>query len=203
MTNDVVLAMLMESLTNLPPDTPLVGELEDGRLRMPLNSSDGRRLTWTKYAGRVASEIVNQPTSEESCWFLKSNTNDQLHSAKFSKTGSRSKWLTHRVLYVLMNPTALTLVEDRASSKDIHFSHRCGHGRGDLICVNPWHIILASPVQNQDHKGCTYGAYWLCPHKPKCLWTWPDTGQPKACFNKPAPVACECPRRCCHQISCV
>jgi hypothetical protein len=107
--------------------------------------------------------------------------------------------VTHRVLFALMDPTVADIVQDRASSKTLHFSHRCGRGRGLLVCVNPYHITLTCCKQNQDHKRCTYGMWLLCPHSPKCIWTWPDSGHIKPCFNTPnPPLECACSRKCIH-----
>src|ERR1051325_4972790 len=47
-------------------------------------------------------------------------------------------------------------------------SHLCRHGRmdneGELVCINPWHIIFTTQKVNVDHNKCAYGSRSTCPH---------------------------------------
>lgn len=81
-------------------------------------------------------------------------------------------------------------------------SHLCRRGRSesitDLVCINPWHIIFTIQKVNVDHNRCAYGSRSTCPHG-VCIWTWPDTGEPKYCLNRGSDLAeCTCTRKCQH-----
>jgi len=71
-------------------------------------------------------------------------------------------------------------------------SHLCRRGRGnkqgDLVCINPWHIILTTQKVNVDQNRCAYGSRTTCPHG-LCLWTWPDNGEPKYCLKRGSDLA--------------
>lgn len=188
-------------ITWVTENPALVGTLKDGLLQMPFYESDKRKLTWHKFAASV--QLVNKPKLEQDCWFILANEQDGTASVKFSKDGSRNKWKMHRVLYALLNKEALNIVNARDTT--IHFAHRCGRGKatkqGLPVCVNPFHIKLATCQENQDDKGCKYGHFVLCPHSPKCIWTWSDTGLLKYCFNQPEFRECTCERLCSHSLS--
>jgi len=63
-------------------------------------------------------------------------------------------------------------------------------------CINPHHLTLADPADNQDHKGCARSQAAWCPHRPRCLFT-NDRGQWLPCRNTTTrtPV-CVCDRDC-------
>ncbi len=191
-------------LRKVPADHSMFGALTDGVLRMPLSSGDGRQRTWTKTVRKLADEIINNPSADDDCWFVPANKEDGFHFVKLSTDGSRNKWMTHRVTYVLLHPESYGLVNTRTVA--LQAAHRCGFGkaaeRGGRACVNPFHVVLATSFVNNDHKGCKYGCARLCVHTPKCLFNWHDTGKSKPCFNNPTHLAdekdCVCERRCTH-----
>lgn len=176
-----------------------IAPLEDGKLQMPFHSTDFRKRTWTKTASKL--KLVNTPSDVvNDCWMVKANTPDGTHTIKLSKDGSKSKFKLHRVFAALLSDDAYTAASTRSS---IHFAHRCGNGMGkDHCCVNPYHIKLVSAKANQDDKGCKYGCAQLCPHTPKCIWNWAETGLSKPCFNAPLlPSECKHAPKCVHTAS--
>jgi hypothetical protein len=177
----------------------MFGAMTDKKLVLLRSSSDARVLTWEKLINQVADRVVNAPDSDECCWFIPANlagtsasrsttTNLAVHHFKLSSNGASNKWQTHRILHVLAHPDDYPAIGNKDENKDSkHVAHRCGRGKaaskGMPCCVNPFHTVMVEAKVNQDHKGCKYGAAFLCPHAPKCLFTWPDTGKPKPCFN--------------------
>lgn len=179
----------LELLGAIPDNHPLFGSLKDNHLTLPRICSDKRKLSWTKLITKLSSSIVNQPNNDDCCWFLLANKPDGTHALKLCKNGSKNKWQTHRVLKVLQEPQeSYKLVNCR--TKLYHLMHRCHlgsstKGRNGKTCVNPFHLRWGSALENQDQKGCIYGAHFLCPHHPSCLFNSHDTGHPKPCFNQP------------------
>lgn len=81
-------------------------------------------------------------------------------------------------------------------------AHLCRLGRvsakGQLLCINPFHLIYTTQQVNIDQNRCAYGSRDLCPHG-NCVWTWPDTGEPKYCLMIGDPIKnCTCTRTCGH-----
>jgi hypothetical protein len=83
-------------------------------------------------------------------------------------------------------------------------AHICRLGRtaniGDPVCINPFHLIYTTQQVNIDHNRCAYGSRATCPHG-NCVWTWPDTGEPKYCLTFKdyyVPSDCDCARTCGH-----
>lgn len=193
---------LIELLGNIDEDHDMFGPLIDGVLQMPRSSRDGRKLTWAKLIRKISKSVVNDPHNDKSCWFVPANKEDGYFDVKLSKDGSRTKYRATRLLLSLVDPDAgYRAAADR--DQTVHCAHRCGRGRalreGGLVCINPFHAVLVASKLNQDHKGCKYGCRKLCPHDPKCLWTWHDTGRRKRCFNRSElPAVCEHRRKCTH-----
>lgn len=197
-----VRSRLTELLGAIHEEHDMFGPLEDGVLKMPRASKDGRHLTWTKFIAATSDSIVNNPPDDKYCWFVLANKDDGYYEVKLSKDGSRNKYRATRLLYALVDPEkGYWAVADRDQS--LHCAHRCGRGKalrkGGLVCINPFHATLVPSALNQDHKGCKYGCKALCPHDPKCLWTWHDTGAPKPCFNRSRlRKECKHNRKCVH-----
>jgi hypothetical protein len=196
--------VLFALLDQLPQNSPLVGSLAAQKLRMPLTSTDGRALTWEKFLTNTCKFIVNDPSSTEDCWFVASNKEDGTHAVKIAPKGDQNKYQTFRVLSVLREPEFHSIVEGK-EVKSLHFAHRCGRGKakkqGAQCCINPFHNAVVDHKVNQDHKGCTYGCRHLCPHNPKCIFTWHDTGKVKPCFMADQlPVVCPHTPKCKHVI---
>lgn len=189
----IVLQALLEMVDSLPDDAPVVGPLSSSGIRMPKSSSDGRALTWTKFVGTLSGKILNDPQDVHDCWFVAASKDNGYHQSKLSATGANNKQQTHRILFLLRNPT-------KSLDTGLHVSHDCGNGcgRGTLrCCINPLHLSLRTVAENQSQKGCTYGCFQLCPHNPKCIFMWADTGAPKVCLNQPLlPATCDCVRKC-------
>ena len=192
---------LHELLNSIPIAHPIFGPLEDESLRMPkFCATDKRKLTWAKLIDNLASLVQNDPKDDITCWFVPANKADGTHTCKLSKDGSRNKWLTSRILKVLQDPSCYALVNSRSK---LHLMHRCHLGKamtmGGLTCINPFHLIWGDSQLNQDQKGCVYGARFLCPHSPPCLFNWHDTGRSKLCFNQlDIPSSCPHSPRCSH-----
>jgi hypothetical protein len=177
----------------------MFGELEEGTLRMPRKAHhDARKLTWPKKLAAIAGEVINAPPSTNDCWYVPASKLDGYHETKISATGSTGKYRTHRMLRALYDPTAWTIVNDRKIED--HALHRCGRGKasakGEPACINPHHICFADSAVNQDTKGCKYGAAFLCPHNPRCIWVDPATGRFKPCRNDPTKTQCSCDHKC-------
>jgi hypothetical protein len=171
----------------------IIGPLKSGKLRMPLHSSDARLRTWYKTISVLDDSVTNSPTSADDCWFIECNTGDGYPMVKLS--GNADKFKITRLLWVLMHPEDYGKVAKDCDDK-WHLAHRCGRGKaqvelkngkktakGNKACINPAHLVLVDCKTNQDHKGCKYGCAALCPHMPKCLFTWHDTGCLKPCLN--------------------
>jgi len=192
-------------LEKIPNEHPMIGPLKGGKLCMPKESIDGRDLTWSKLIKSIAKNLLNHPTSIDDCWFIAANKEDGTHHKKISPSGDQNKFQTHRITHLLLHPEYHSLVESKEKS-DLHFAHKCGRGkaksRGGPTCINPYHLLVVPGSLNQDHKGCKYGSRATCPHTPKCIFTWPDTGLIKPCFmqDKGIPVDCLCERKCSHVI---
>ncbi len=192
-----VVAKELDALVEaLRPDDPVVGPLDDNSIRMPISNPDGRALTWRKFAGHMTRKLINQPRSIRDCWFIASNKADGYHQTKLSTTGANNKKQTHCVAFLLANP--------RSSLAGLHVAHRCGLGKakhqGGPSCINPHHLVAVVAQINQDQKGCKYGTRRRCPHKPHCLFNWPDTGLEQPCFNADSvPSFEDCP----HERKCI
>jgi len=213
--NAFVHTQLVALVEKIERDANMVGDFEASKLRLPLSSEDGRKLTWTKLARMIARKMENDPTSTDYCWLVEANnasggskrsegSTGYVHMLKL--TGKSDKWQTHRVMHILRNPGDWARIGNKSNADhELHVAHGCGHGRatnkGGRCCINPFHTVLVDNKVNQDHKGCKYGCAKLCPHDPKCLFTWPDTGKPKECFNDPSrypPESCPHDRPCTH-----
>lgn len=108
----------------LPEKCPnMIGKLESGKLRMPLESNDSRYLTWKKWINARANEITNSPDGTKSCWFVNSTKKDGTHTIKISSTGGRDKYQTSRVMKVLQCPNYRELVELKDTKLNYHFVH--------------------------------------------------------------------------------
>eukprot|EP00182_Erythrolobus_australicus_P000832 CAMPEP_0185830008 /NCGR_PEP_ID=MMETSP1353-20130828/577_1 /TAXON_ID=1077150 /ORGANISM="Erythrolobus australicus, Strain CCMP3124" /LENGTH=124 /DNA_ID=CAMNT_0028527859 /DNA_START=948 /DNA_END=1322 /DNA_ORIENTATION=+ len=85
----------------------MMGSLEDGRLRMPYDATDGRRLTWQKTIKSLSRSIINNPSSREDCWYVAPNHSSSgtqpktLHITKLGRDGSSGKWITARLTFVM------------------------------------------------------------------------------------------------------
>lgn len=169
------------------------------QLRMPLRSSDGRVLTWHKFAEEIASKVAiqNHPSDEDDCWFVPASGGDTAGYPvkKLWNGGERNKWRVHRILFFLKNPTI-----DEKSTNDI--AHRCRRGRFDEAaginwsCINPYHTVSVPHAVNLDHNKCHHGCLQLCPHSPKCVWT-NDEGKKMKCRDLvPMPAVCTCGAGC-------
>lgn len=200
----LVKTSLMDLLPSLPADHRIFGSVcQEGMLRLPRLSdpSDGRKASWPKLFDRLSRDLVNYPVSVNDCWFVPATKEDGYHEIKLSADGSKGKFRTARALRVLIEPDKYDLVNGRDETQVA--IHRCGHGKarsgkGGSACVNPYHVYFGSQQTNIDTAGCRYGAGWLCPHNPKCVFTWADTGISKPCLNQPS-EGCGCPRLCSHQ----
>jgi len=179
--------------------------LADGKLVMPKQATDGRSLTWHKTILTVAKKIVNTPTSDMDCWFVQANHGRPKsdHITKLSADGSKNKWFTVRILYVILHPDEHSKVNNRDTQKDLYCLHRCGKGKGSPLCINPNHIKLSTTKQNRHDERCGHGCHALCPHNPKCVFTWKDTGLQKLCLNKKTynSETCNCVPKCSHADS--
>jgi len=177
-----------------------LSEAKKKRLRLPLKVADKRRLTWHKLSRTIKKKLVNEVSSRDDCWFVKSNhsgsNNGSIYIVRL--TGKGNPWMLHRMLHALREPADYEKLYDRK----VQVAHRCGLGRarrkGELCCINPHHTVAVDARTNSDHKGCKYGSAELCPHDPKCIFNWPDTGKPKPCFNLEQRVDCDCDRKCSH-----
>lgn len=189
---------LANILKTLPDEAPIFGSLKTGKVRMPRSSKDSRCLTWTKFITRLAKQVTNKPKSTMDCWFAPASKEDGYHETKLSKDGSRDKFRTARMLRVLLDRDTLPIVESRDS--DSHAIHRCGRGKGSgkgaPCCINPYHIYFGDCITNQDTKGCKYGAAFLCPHNPKCIWTDASTGHVLHCRSDATKRTCTCGLQC-------
>jgi len=200
--NEFVKKYLDNALAKIKSDQlPMFGDLTEGKLIMPRSSTDGRVLTWAKSILTVSQKIVNKPTCPMDCWFVKANHENVDHITKLSKDGSKNKWVTVRMLYVILHPDELSKVDNRSKTKDLYCLHRCGKGKGEILCINPNHIKLDTSKQNRHDERCGHSCQALCPHKSfPCVFTWKDTGLLKPCFNKDTynSEACKCKPKCSH-----
>jgi len=196
-----VRAELLHLLEQVPQDHPMFGQLQPGVLRMPrAESPDGRALTWPKLLDRLAGKLLNKPQTVEWCWFATATKDDGYHELKICLNGSTGKYRTARALRVLVEPDKYDTVNDRDENRQA--LHRCGRGKArhkkGPSCINPYHIYFGTRETNEDTKGCRYGAMYLCPHTPKCVFTDPESGAPIPCFNLPTN-----PGPCHHNPPCV
>ena len=190
---------LIDLLQAVAADHPMFGDLAEGELKMPRDPNpDGRVLTWPKFLKGTASKVINKPYSRNDCWYAPSTKDDGYHESKISKDGSKNKFRTHRLLRVLVEPDAYSIVNDR--NKEQQGAHRCGHGKsakkGEGSCINPYHISFSDCKTNQDAKGCKNGAAFLCPHTPTCIWTDTKTGAYKPCRSDKTKRTCSCANDC-------
>lgn len=168
-------------------------------LKMPMNSTDGRTLTWRKWVNEIVSKITNSPESTNDCWLISGFAGDTsgYPVKKISNRGNQNKWPVHRMTYFVMHPDQLD-----AAAGPLHCSHRCNRGRYDtakgveFACINPNHLTLCTAAENQDHKGCIRSQAAWCPHEPRCIYT-DDDGRWLPCRNteKRTPI-CVCGRDC-------
>jgi len=191
--------VLLGLLAKLPDSHKMIGPLEDGILRAPRTGDKGTQLSWTKRLRRLARDTVNRPTSVEWCFLVPANKKDGYHEMKLSTTGSKGKYRTARALHVLVEPDTYRAVNLRTTT--VHAIHRCLGGKaprkGAPCCINPFHIYLDTAQTNIDTHGCKYGAAYLCPHSPICVFTDAETGEPLPCLNATAN-----PGPCTHTPSC-
>jgi len=199
-SNTFVKTCLDTALANIPDKHSMFGSLQDSKLVMPKSHSDKRSLTWEKTILTVSKKIINKPTTDLDCWFVKANHGFVDHITKLSKDGSKNKWCTVRMLYVILHPDALSLVDNREKKKTLYCLHRCGKGKGKILCINPNHIKLDTTKQNRHDERCGHSCRALCPHEFPCVFTWKDTGLQKPCLNKETynSEACHCVPKCSH-----
>ena len=81
-------------ISKLPPT--MVGDLGGGsgtELRMPMDSPDGRSLTWKKWGKEIISKIINAPQSTKDCWFITGFAGDTAGYPvkKISSWGNKNK----------------------------------------------------------------------------------------------------------------
>jgi hypothetical protein len=96
--------------------------------------------------------------------------NTQGYRIKNIKGGLNIQLKAHRWVCSLKN--------NILSSKD-QAAHRCGNKN----CFSPFHMKVASDVENKNDIMCRYGCAHYCPHYPKCIWT--INGQWLPCRNDP------------------
>lgn len=153
--------------------SPMIGELKDKSLCMPLQDSDKRKRTWIKTI--LSLKIVNEPRSINDCWFINANCQDGYSTVKISRDGSRNKWRTHQITYLLLHPEDYKVISTRCVNRRLVLGHRCSRGKAKQIaqacCINPYHTSLVTPSVNESQKGCRYGAARYCPHTPICIFT--------------------------------
>ncbi|KAK9350384.1 hypothetical protein V1523DRAFT_420037 [Lipomyces doorenjongii] len=161
----------LKSLARGSKEQPFVAAMEDGQLKMPLYSADGRRRTWFKTIDALT--VQNSPQSIDDCWLVRSNLPDGYVGVKLSADGSKNKWHLHQLTHILAHPHQWHTVNTR-SNRTLFLAHRCSRGKAKhdgLACINPYHTELTTQKTNEDHKGCRYGAAYLCPHQPRCIFT--------------------------------
>lgn len=210
-----VVDRLMDLVSRIPGNHPMVGPLIEGRLCLPISDIDKRKLTWMKLVNAISEKIVNRPSCDMDCWFVAANhagskqvADKRDHITKLSADGSKNKWITSRLLYVLLHPEQYEEITDRSTQKLLCL-HRCGKGKATAaqgpVCINPYHIKLNNQKQNRHDERCGHSCQALCPHKDElCIFTWADTGLMKPCFNNPMLLntsACECEPRCSHVLT--
>lgn len=123
-----------------------------------------------------------------------------------------AEWLTVMIdtLDLQCNPYNPDIIEDtrlpilEPSDPNSVGAHLCRLGRAsninDLVCINPFHLMYTTQQVNIDQNRCAYGSRATCPHG-NCVWTWPDTGEPKYCLTFREyyiPNNCICTRKCGH-----
>jgi len=185
----------------------MFSDVVKGKLQAPLCvRSDKRKASWVKSLGNIARQINPRPKNVNQCWLVqRGNDTSGYHQWKFQQKSKsegkaeqkvETKWRTHMVMTVIWFPEHYDLIQDKNRSSV--FAHRCGNGRmGSQVCINPYHIAVCNQKMNESHKGCKYGCRQLCPHNPKCIWNWRDTGEPKQCLNLDTlPAVCNCTRQC-------
>lgn len=155
---------------------------------MPFGSfEDPRKGTWAGKIVVLAGKVINEPSSVRDCWLVSPAKETQSTFKVGNKKGGQANHRTHVVLYALKEGD-VSHMEAAGTGNHVH-RHRCGHGhspvnRGVPVCINPWHITVGNQGQNRDDEGCKYGAYALCPHDPKCIFTDRATGKYIPCLNK-------------------
>lgn len=184
---------LMKLLAFIPDDSPMFGEIEAGMIRMPKQSTDARKLTWTRMIQRKCNEICNTPRHGD-CWLvpLAGDYSSNYKMLKLSKTGASNKYALFRVLFALAKPHRAKSIQRRRRSTATDLlqsvcAHLCGRGRGvtreDTVCINPLHVVYIPHDVNLDQDRCRYGCRLTCPHyKFPCIWTDAD-GHLIPCFN--------------------
>jgi len=183
---------------------PMSGEL----LRLPLNDRKGTVLTWEVVLARTVEDIVNTPSGREACWLVRPvRASYPINGYHIFRVGNQHHYRTHRVLHAIYHPEFYESVAQRSGPPYTrHLCHACSHGYDNgvgegLICISPHHCAYHDQLVNTDHIRCVYGCKQTCPpeHGGFCVWTWPDTGELKKCFNQPLlPAVCTCARKCSH-----
>jgi hypothetical protein len=205
-------------VTNAPTDSAIFGPLMDGFLRMPSKSSDGRARTWEKTVSSISKNIINKPKSQHWCWFMNATVSSKGEykppNEKLSKDGSTNKWTVHRILHSLVYQPTEVLVKPGTDdttigcttfqTENLQLAHSCFWGspsqKMPYVCVNPHHTHgWVDSEENNSHKGCKFGSYYLCPHQTKCFWSHLEDGRPMDCFNSPKYMDCKCSVECKHK----
>lgn len=92
-------------------------------LKMPMRATDGRVLTWEKWAAEIIGKVVNKPQSTDDCWFVKGFAGDMsgYPTKKLAPRGNQNKWRVYRMMFFMMHPDQLALGTD----PNLHCAHRC------------------------------------------------------------------------------
>lgn len=124
---------------------------------------------WLDLLSRAVNlcEVIPDPDMLlTACW--------QASARQISAGNSSCKPILYNCAFVIKNPDHRDVMRARQEDDNSrkrksdapHVSHLCGNNK----CWNPHHLVLESPQQNEDRKGCRYGALELCPHAPKCIF---------------------------------
>ncbi|KAJ1678983.1 hypothetical protein EV182_002965, partial [Spiromyces aspiralis] len=113
-----VLTLLTRLFNAIPRGADCFSNLMEGAIQMPRWHADHRKLTWVKFMRRLAYwDIVNDVASTDDCWLVRPNTKEGQHITKLSKNGSRSKFATYRLTYLLLHPEQKAILEQRSRTK--------------------------------------------------------------------------------------
>ncbi len=124
----------------------------------------------------------DDPNVDRNCWLdsakLKNKSRTIHRQISFYRNGRVHKVsLNHGVIAMKLRETlSKKMIDGLLQPRSWHLSHLCGN----WICLNPSHMTVESPRDNQRRKSClnkytTLSQYTaspnlrrLCPHSPKC-----------------------------------
>lgn len=172
-------------------------------------------LTWHNVIFNLSTKVSNRIQDPElDCWFFNLSEGGKIHIQEVeNRKGLNGERLyavkggpdhivpLYRVVGVLAHPEQVANFQRGSTHQDhsLQMAHLCKHDslphRDFPPCWSPFHLAVMKDGQNKSTNKCWFGANFLCPHQPSCIWT-NSRGRYLNCRNATSYRDCSCKHNC-------